>query len=74
MRDAGEIGEDRHGGKLTRSGRAHPGSYSVLAEAGKFKVGPLGGWLVYEGLFFALQWLVIGIAVALVYQRVASRG
>jgi len=50
------------------------GSYGVLAEAGKFEVGPLASWLVYEGLFFLLQWLVIGIALALVHRRVAPAG
>lgn len=49
------------------------GSYGVLAEAAKFEVGSVGGWLVYEGMFFALQWLVIGIAVALVDAWVSRR-
>jgi hypothetical protein len=48
------------------------GSYGVLAEAGKFDVGPLLSWLIFEGLFFVVQWLVTGIAIALVYERVAG--
>lgn len=49
-------------------------SYGVLAEAGKFEVGPVASWVLYEGAFFAVQWLVIGLAVGLVYQWTARRG
>jgi hypothetical protein len=43
-------------------------SYGVLAEAGKFEIGPTSSWVLYEGAFFAVQWIVIGIALGLVYQ------
>jgi hypothetical protein len=45
------------------------GSYGVLAEAGKFDVGPLLSWVIFEGLFFLVQWLIIGVAIAFVYER-----
>lgn len=43
-------------------------SYGVLAEAGKFNVGSAGSWVLYEGAFFAVQWVAIGIALAWVYE------
>lgn len=48
-------------------------SYGVLAEAGKFEVGAAGSWVLYEGAFFVVQWIVIGIALGLVYQWTAQR-
>lgn len=48
-------------------------SYGVLAEAGKFEVGSTGSWVLYEGAFFVVQWIVIGIALGLVYQRTGQR-
>jgi hypothetical protein len=48
-------------------------SYGVLAEAGKFEVGPTASWVLYEGAFFVVQWLVIGVALALVYQWTAGQ-
>ena len=46
-------------------------SYGVLAEAGKFAVGPTASWVFHEGAFFVVQWIVIGIAVGLVYDGTA---
>ena len=46
-------------------------SYGVLAEAGKFDVGATASWVLYEGAFFVVQWIVIGIALGLVYQWTA---
>jgi hypothetical protein len=48
-------------------------SYGVLAEAGKFDVGSATSWVLHEGAFFALQWLVIGVAVAYVYDWARRR-
>jgi hypothetical protein len=49
-------------------------SYGVLAEAGKFEVGPTSSWVLYEGAFFVVQWIVIGIALGFVYEWTARRG
>ncbi len=48
-------------------------SYGALAEAGKFNVGPAGSWVLYEGAFFVVQWSVIGIALAGVYDWTGKR-
>ena len=47
------------------------GSYGVLAEAGKFDVGPLGQWLVYEGTYFLLQFTLVGAVLGWVHGRPA---
>ena len=36
------------------------GSYGVLAEAGKFDIGPLDAWFLHEGIYFPLQFTLIG--------------
>ncbi|MGH9388658.1 MAG: hypothetical protein ACRD1Z_03520, partial [Vicinamibacteria bacterium] len=43
------------------------GSYGALAEAAKFDVGSIPGWVVYEGTYFLLQFALTGGVVALVY-------
>jgi hypothetical protein len=43
------------------------GSYGVLAEAGKFDVGPIGPWIAAEGAFFVIQFAIVGTAIGLVY-------
>jgi hypothetical protein len=48
-------------------------SYGVLAEAGKFAIADLGSWVVTEAAFFAVQWIVIGLAVGFVYDRTEKR-
>ncbi|HVM33523.1 MAG TPA: DUF1761 domain-containing protein [bacterium] len=45
------------------------GSYGVLAEAGKFDVGPLGAWFLHEGIYFPLQFTIIGAVMGLIYGR-----
>ena len=45
------------------------GSYGVLAEAGKYDVGPLSTFLFYEGLFFIIQYAIVGIAIGLIYGK-----
>ena len=48
-------------------------SYGVLAEAGKFAVGSAASWVLYEGAFFAVQWIVIGVALGVVYEWTGRR-
>ena len=48
-------------------------SYGVLAEVGKFAVGPTTSWVLHEGAFFVVQWIVIGIALGLVYDWTGRR-
>ena len=43
------------------------GSYGVLAEAGKFDVGPVPTFLLYEGIFFIIQFAIVGVAIGLIY-------
>jgi hypothetical protein len=45
------------------------GSYGVLAEAGKFDVGPVGPFVAIEGAFFLLQFAIVGAVIGLVYGR-----
>ena len=45
------------------------GSYGVLAEAGKFDVGPVGPFIATEGAFFLLQFAIVGTAIGLLYGR-----
>ncbi len=49
------------------------GSYGVLAEAGKYDVGPVPTFLFYEGAFFAIQYSLVGIAVGLIYGQTQLR-
>lgn len=48
-------------------------SYGVLAEAGKFAIAEVGSWVLMEGAFFVVQWIVIGIALAWAYQWTGKR-
>ena len=43
------------------------GSNAVLAEAGKNQVGPLGTWIPLEGVYYLLQFTVVGIVIGMVY-------
>lgn len=45
------------------------GSSAVLAEAGKNYVSSLGTWLLLEWSYYLLQFLLSGVAIALVYGR-----
>jgi hypothetical protein len=48
-------------------------SYGVFADAGKFAVGSAGTWVLYEGAFFVVQWIIIGLGIALVYEWTGRR-
>jgi hypothetical protein len=45
------------------------GSYGVLAEAGKYDVGPVARFLVCEGAFFLIQYTIVGVVIGLIYGR-----
>jgi hypothetical protein len=45
------------------------GSYGVLAEAGKYDVGPVSTFLICEGAFFIVQYSVVGIALGVIYGK-----
>lgn len=45
------------------------GSYGVLAEAGKYDVGPVSSFLVCEGAFFIIQYSAVGMAMGLIYGK-----
>ncbi len=45
------------------------GSYGVLAEAGKFDIGPLDSWFLHEGIYFPLQFTLIGAVMGLIYGK-----
>lgn len=45
------------------------GSYGVLAEAGKYDVGPLSTFLLYEGAFFIIQYAIVGVVIGLIYGK-----
>ena len=48
------------------------GSYGVLAEAGKFDIGPVGPFVATEGAFFLLQFAIVGTVIGLVYGRASA--
>ena len=48
------------------------GSYGVLAEAGKFDIGPVGTFIAAEGAFFLLQFAIVGTVIGLVYGRASA--
>ena len=43
------------------------GSNAVLAEAGKNQVGSLTTWITLEGVYYLLQFTLVGLVVGLVY-------
>jgi hypothetical protein len=43
------------------------GSNAVLAEAGKNEVGPLSTWITVEGVYYLVQFLLVGLAIGLIY-------
>jgi hypothetical protein len=49
------------------------GSNAVLAEAGKNQVGSLRTWIPLEGVYYLLQFVVVGIVIGLVYGSLPSR-
>lgn len=48
------------------------GSNAVLAEAGKNQVGALRTWILFEGTYYLIQFVVVGIVVGLVYGRLGA--
>ena len=49
------------------------GSNAVLAEAGKNQVGSLRTWIALEGVYYLLQFTVVGLVIGLVYGSLPSR-
>ena len=49
------------------------GSNAVLAEAGKNHVGSLRTWIALEGVYYLLQFTLVGLAIGLVYGSLPSR-
>lgn len=45
------------------------GSYGVLAEAGKYDVGPVPTFLFLEGAFFLIQYAIVGTVIGLIYGK-----
>jgi len=52
--------------------RLFMGSYGVLAETGKFDIGPVGPFIAAEEAFFLLQFAIVGTVIGLVYGRVSA--
>ena len=48
------------------------GSNAVLAEAGKNQVGSLRTWIALEGVYYLLQFTLVGLAIGLVYGSLPS--
>ena len=49
------------------------GSNAVLAEAGKNQVGSLRTWIALEGVYYLLQFTLVGLVVGAVYGVLPSR-
>jgi len=45
------------------------GSYGVLAEAGKYDVGSVSSYILYEGSFFIIQYTIVGIVLGLIHGK-----
>ena len=45
------------------------GSYGVLAEAGKYDVGSVSSYIYYEGVFFIIQYAIVGIVIGLIHGK-----
>ncbi len=50
------------------------GTNAVLAEAGKNQVASLRTWIVLEGVYYLLQFIVVGAVIGMVYGPLAGRG
>ena len=48
------------------------GSNAVLAEAGKSQIADLRTWIALEGVYYLLQFAVVGAAVGLVYGQLPA--
>jgi hypothetical protein len=49
------------------------GSNAVLAEAGKNAVGPLRTWITVEGVYYLVQFLLVGLVIGLIYGVLPGR-
>ena len=49
------------------------GSSAVLAEAGKTQIADLRTWITLEGVYYLLQFAVVGAAVGAVYGQLPVR-
>jgi len=49
------------------------GSNAVLAEAGKNEVGPLRTWIPLEGVYYLVQFILVGLVIGLIYGVLPSR-
>ena len=49
------------------------GSNAVLAEAGKSQIADLRTWLTLEGVYYLLQFAVVGAAIGAVYGQLPAR-
>lgn len=45
------------------------GSYGVLAEAGKYDIGTVSTFLFYEGAFFLIQYIFVGMVIGVIYGK-----
>ena len=43
------------------------GSSAVLAEAGKNQVGSLRTWILLEGLYYVVQFMIVGLVIGWIY-------
>jgi hypothetical protein len=50
------------------------GSYGVLAEAGKYDVGPVSSFVCYEGAYFIIQYAIVGIVIGLIHGKKFKNG
>ena len=50
------------------------GSSAVLAEAGKTQIADLRTWIALEGVYYLLQFTVVGAVVGVVYGQLPSLG
>lgn len=49
-------------------------SIAVFAEAAKQQVSSLATWLIFESVYYLLQFGLVGLAIGLIYGRSANRG
>jgi len=49
------------------------GSNAVLAEAGKNEVGSLSTWIPLEGVYYLVQFILVGLVIGLIYGVLPSR-
>ena len=49
-------------------------SYAVLADAAKLEVTSLGTWLALEGIYYLIQFPLVGLVFGLIYGRSSKAG